>query len=413
MIFKRTVILLAILSSISLYTLIFIPPGIIKMLEFAVPLVLVFLIPVFRLYDKSFRFSPKFRVEVGLIFLAVIISMFAAFYFHRQSFANTAVVQRFIYFLLFYPVLHVLKPKPGDLIKFMVIMGVVYAGLYILQSIVYPTKLVTSAMFMERNTLRIAMPGSGYLFLAYLIALSWFIRTNNPKFLLVCILALTVFMMQGTRQVLLPAALITILSILFSRKVKSRPVILLLVATALIPVYFIFSDIFNAIVEVTQQQAASPQENIRVKAALFFLNEFTPNKLAYITGNGVPSTHSVYGMRINDFKELFGYFQSDIGIIGDYTKFGILIVVAEISIFLRVMLMRLPVELAFLKYNVLASILAIMFSSAFSYADTIVVICMTMYLVDTAAHFDIPEEINLSPAKNDFPADEEQVSPST
>ncbi len=241
--FKRSVILLAILSSISLYTLIFIPPGIIKMLEFAVPLVLVFLIPVFRLYDSSFRFRPKFRVEVGLIFLAVIISMFAAYYFHKQKMANTAVVQRFIYFLLFYPVLHVLKPKPSDLIKIMVIMGIVYAGLYFIQTAVYPTKLVTSAMFMERNTLRIAIPGSGYLFLAYLIALSWFIRTNNPKFLLVCILALTIFMMQGTRQVLLPAALITILSILFSRKVKSRPVIITLIALALIPVYFIFSDI--------------------------------------------------------------------------------------------------------------------------------------------------------------------------
>lgn len=410
MIFRRFLILLAILSSISLYTLIYIPPSIIKMLEFAVPLLLVFLIPVYRLYDTSYRFRPMFRVEVGLIFLAVIISMFAAYYFHGQKFANTAVVQRFIYFLLFYPVLHVLKPKPGDLIKLMVIMGVIYAGLYILQTAVYPMKLVSSAMFMERNTLRIAMPGSGYLFLAYLIALSWFIRSNNPKFLLVCILALGVFMMQGTRQVLLPAALITILSILFSRKVKSRPVILTLVALALIPVYFIFSDIFNAIIDVTRQQAASPEENIRVKAAAFFLYEFTPNKIAYFTGNGVPSTHSVYGMRINAFKELFGYFQSDIGIIGDYTKFGILVVIAQISIFVRVLLMRLPVELAFLKYNVLASILAIMFSSAFSYADNIVVICMTMYLADTATFFEPKEVFAPDQMSLEEQAHEDQVS---
>jgi hypothetical protein len=288
---------------------------------------------------------------------------------------------------MLYPLLHVLKPHPEELVRMMIYFGIIYAFLYLLQTVLYPTKISNVIMFMDRNTLRIALPGSGYLFLAYLIGLSRFIKTNNLIYLLLCMLAVAVFSLTGTRQILAPLALITILSILFSKKVKSRIMIITLVILALLPTYYIFKDTFDALFKVSQEQSTNLAENKRFKAAVFFLFEFFPNKLTYIIGNGVPSGNSPYGMQINAYKQLFGYFQSDIGIIGDYTKFGILLVIAQLSMFTRIMFIRMPAEFDFVKFNILASILSIFFGSSFSYAENIVVLCIMFYLADVASHY--------------------------
>ena len=384
--FKKIVILFIILSSASLYTLIFIPDQVINLLRLAVPVAMLFLLVVYRVYDNSARFRPGFSIEFGLIFLAVIISMFGAYYFHKQDFAVTAVAQRFIYFIIFYPVLHVLKPKPDFLISVFVYLGVFYAVLYLLQLLVYPTELVSANMFVDRETLRIALPGSGFLILAYLIGLSRLVKTNNIKYLLLCILTLIVIALMGTRQVIAPTALITILMVVFSKKVKSRALIIVLLAFATIPIYFLFIDIFNAMFEVSQVQASDYKGDIRVKAATFFLFEFFPTKMSYIIGNGVPSALSLYGIKMNAYAKILGYYQSDIGIIGDYTKFGILMVIAQVSLFTRVLIRRMPADLDFIKYNFLMALLTIFFGSSFGYADFIVIIAISLYLIDIAPY---------------------------
>jgi|WetSurSiteA1Bulk_404760.scaffolds.fasta_scaffold00747_5 hypothetical protein len=389
--FKKVVILIVILSSVSLYTLIIFPDRFINVLRLAVPVAMFFLFLVYRVYDNSYRFKPKFRIEVGLILFSVVLSMFGAYYFHKQDFAVTAVAQRFIYFIMFYPLLHVLKPKPEFLIKLIIILGIFYAVLYIIQILIYPTELVSAKIFVDRETLRISLPGSGFLMLAYLIGLSRLIKTNNLKYLLLCLLSLIVLALLGTRQVIAPAALVTILSVLFSKRVKSRPLIIVLIAIATIPVYFIFLDIFNAMFEVSKMQATNYQGDIRVKAATFFLLDFFPNTMSYIIGNGVPSALSPYGIRMNAYAKFLGYYQSDIGIIGDYTKFGILIVIAQISMYARVMSKRLPLELDFIKNNFLIALLTIFFGSSFGYADYIVIICISLYLIDTASYFNPPD----------------------
>jgi hypothetical protein len=384
--FKKIIIILVILSSLSLYTFIFIPAPVIKMLEFTVPLFMLFVIVFYKVYDNSDRFKAGFRFEMGLIFFAVVISMFGAYYFHKQSFAITAVTQRFIYFFIFYAFLHVLKPKPEDLIRIIVYFGVVYAIFYIIQTLIYPRLLFDAKIFRDRGTLRIFIPGSGFLFLAYLIGLSRFIKTYNTKHIFLCTLALIVFVLLGTRQVIAPATIVTILMILFSKKVTSKVLTIVLMLLIAVPAYFLFKDIFMGMFELSQKQISHYDQNIRYKAAFFYLFEFFPNKLSYIIGNGVPSSQSPYGIQINAFKDLFGYYQSDIGIIGDYSKFGLLLIIAQLSMYMRVMLRRLPQELDFIKYNFFVLILNIFISTgAFGYAESIIIICISLYLMDSCA----------------------------
>jgi hypothetical protein len=326
--------------------------------------------------------------------------MFGAYYFHQQGFAITAVTQRFIYFLLFYPLLHVLKPKPEELIRIVIYLGIIYAVIYLLQKMAYPMKLVDAKLFIDRATLRITIAGSGLLLIAYLVGLTKFIKTYDIRYFLLCLLSLVIFVLLGSRQVIAPAVLMAILSVIFSKKVKSRAVTILLMASVAIPVYFIFAEILGQMLTFSQHQAAYYKEDVRFKAAIYFLTDFFPNKLSYITGNGVPSALSPYGIQVNAFKKVLGFHQSDIGIIGDYSTFGILLVIAQIIIYVRAMSIRLPGELDFIKLNFLVLILTIFISGgAFSYAENIVIICLSLYLIDISHVYDKAEKGILTPVE--------------
>jgi hypothetical protein len=337
--------------------------------------------------------------------------MFGAYYFHKQSFAITAITQRFIYFLLFYSLLHVLKPKPKELINIILYIGIIFAVLYLIQSLIYPVKLYSGIMRLDRGTLRIAMEGSGFLFLAYLIGLTQFIKTYDIKYLLICILTIVIFILLGTRQIIAPAALVTILAVLFSKKIKSKPITIILLIFIVLPVYFLFKDIFGAMIELTQHEAINFHENSRFKAAIFFLTDFFPNRLSYFIGNGVPSDLSPYGIQVNAFNKLFGFYQSDIGIIGDYSKFGILFVIAQISIYVRITLTRLPGNLEFVKLNIIASLVTILIGSSFNSADYILIVCISLYLVDISSYYDPVVGLSASVLKgNETSAPNQQIA---
>ena len=389
--YKRIVITIVILSSVSLFNLIFIPEAIVKLLGFAAPAFMLAIIIMHGIYDQSFRFKKRFTIEISLIFISLILSMFGAYYFHDQGFGITATTQRFMYFLLFYPFLHVLKPKPDELIEIILFVGISYAMIYIFQTLAYPTMLVDAKVMIDRSTLRIAIPGSGFLFITYLISVTYFIKTYNRKSLIITLFSLLVFVLLGTRQVLAPAAFLTLLSVLFSKKVKSRALAIFLIMLMAVPAYFLFVDTFSAMIDISSKQASNMTYDVRYKSAIFYLFEFFPNKLSYIIGNGVSSTLTPYGMKVKSFNELLGYYQSDIGIIGDYSKFGILFVIGQMSLYIRILFMRLPGNLDFVKLNIGASLLTILLGSAFSNEDFIVIVCIMLYLVDTSVYFNSTE----------------------
>jgi hypothetical protein len=261
--------------------------------------------------------------------------------------------------------------------------AIVYIILYLVQTVLYPVKLFNVGFLKERGTLRIFIPGSGYLYLAYLLGLALFIKTFHYRYLVLCLFALIIFVLLGTRQVIAPATVVSILMIVFSKKIKTKFVTIFLLLLMAIPLYYLFKDIFTAMVDVSQKQISNYSQDVRYKAAIFYLFEFFPNKLAYLTGNGVPSSLSPYGHRVNAFQDMLGYYQSDIGIIGDYAKFGILAVIAQIAIFVRVLFFRLPEELKFIKYYFITLIITIFISGgSFSYAENILIMCIVMYMID-------------------------------
>jgi len=394
--FKKIIIAFVILASLSMYNLIFIPENIIKYLELGVPILMLLVIIIYKIYDKSFKFKHLFRFEMSLVFLAVIFSMFAAYFFHGQKFTITIVTQRFVYFFLVYALLHALKPRPEELMRMIVYLGIIYIIFYIVQTILYPFMLFNAGVLVERGTTRIFVPGSSYLFLAYLICLALFIQSFHYRYFILCIAAIIIFVLLGTRQVIAPAAIVSIIMVLLSKKVKSKFVTIILLLLITIPVYFLFKEIFVSMFELSEKQLSNYSQNVRYRAVLFYLFEFFPNKLSYLIGNGVPSAHSPYGIKVNAFADAFGYFQSDIGIVGDYAKFGLLIVIAEIYMSIRILTFKLPEGYQSIKYYFIALLLTIFLSDGpFSNAENITIICLLLYIIDVSRYNSsptIPEE---------------------
>jgi len=380
---KKISIYIIILCSLKLYSIAFLPEFLVKVTEWIGIGMILALLVIYMVYQGEKQIKKHFTLPVLLIFLAVFLSMIGSNVFQDQSIPITAYAQRAIYYYLIYFLLHYMKPEGKFIVKTILIFAVVYMGIYYLQSIVYPMELTTSKMFIDRGTLRIFMDGSGYLVIAFYIWLYLTFRNYSFKYLLALFLSMGVFVLLGTRQVLAVILLITILFILQSRVVKAKALLFLLMGIALIPIFFLFESIILSMFEVTRTQSQNLEGGIRLEAAKFFLQRFIPNELAHITGNGSPGS-SIYGLRLARYSEEYGYYLSDIGLIGEYVKYGIIYVLAVGMIFFRVFRRKLPENLMFIKYNFLGMLLTLVTGGgAFgSSSENIILICFLLYLID-------------------------------
>ncbi|NJK95454.1 MAG: hypothetical protein HC905_11585 [Bacteroidales bacterium] len=204
------------------------------------------------IYDKNIRLSRNFNTEINIIIVSVLFSMFGASLFHGQTFFQTAIAQKAIYFFAFYFLLSYIKIHPEELINLMVIFGIAYALVYIAQFIVFPKQLVSSKILEERGTLRIYMAGGEYSYFAYFFALYKFAKTHKVYYIFLMLLFLSIFIMLGSRQLIATIFGITMLFFLLSKQVKSKFAIGLLGFGLLVSVYFQFQEVFNSMFEVSQ-----------------------------------------------------------------------------------------------------------------------------------------------------------------
>jgi hypothetical protein len=380
---KKFIFIIIILSSLKFYQPAFFPEILLKASDWLGIFLIFGLLIIYLIYNREKQEKKHFVFPVILILVSVFISMFGAYVFQDQSFLATGYGQRAIYFYFIYFLLHYLKFSVEYIVRIIGIFGLVFIAIYIIQYVVFPIQITQSHMFLDRGTLRIFLSGAGYLVIAYFIWLYSIFKSFKIKYLIFLLLALTVFVLLGTRQVIAAMVLLTILAILQSRIIKSKFLLFTLIGIAFIPVYFLFQDIIFAMFEVTLEQSESVQGNIRVVAARFFLTDFFPSGFSYFTGNGATGP-SLYGLRVVRYMEEYGYYQSDLGLIGEYTMFGALFVIAVFIILIRVLRTKLPDKLMFIKYNFLGIILTLVTGGgAFgSSGANILIICILLYVVD-------------------------------
>jgi hypothetical protein len=339
------------------------------------------LLMIYIAYANDDGIRKRFGTEIWMIFIALIVSAFACVFFHEQSILTSLFSQYEFYIFILYFLLHRMRPDTVKIVDMFVWLGYIYCFIYFLQYFAYPAKIVSSIIFNDRGTIRIFMPGSQYIFASWFILLSRFFITKRVINLIGLIPILIVFILLGTRQVLATVILLTLLNILLSRAIKSKVTTYILIALMLIPFYFLFQGIFDQLFEVSRKAQSGMKDNIRVLAANYFLFDFNRNPLWVITGNGMPGPHSHYGTFLSNMSEKLGYYQSDIGIIGDLSKFGILFALAQLMFMIKLIFLKYSEKHAFIRYNAIAMLLT-MFTGAGLGSGIIVFICLMFYIAE-------------------------------
>jgi len=356
--------------------------NIIYVLQFGIIIVMIVLLLFQQVYWRLKVRIHYFVFPVLCLLFGVFLSMYTAFSEHAQPFGVSIWANRYLYYFLFYFLLHLLFVSPKELERLIFIIGVIYALAFLVQYLLYPTMLFDVRMGIERGTIRIFIPGLAFLNLAYFIALQRVLYKNSLMYLGFMVLFLIVYLLTGTRSIIAGPAVVTLVALIISKRVKSRWGMFVLVLLATIVAFSLFQDIVINLIQVSEAQSMETGENIRVKAARFFLVDFFPNKWAYIAGNSEAHQASAYGMEIFTYKMRNGFYQSDIGFLGEFSKYGLFLLVSAISMFW--IGFRCPVtdEYRYTRYFWLLTLLTLPLGSSFTTPDFIVSICVVMYLFD-------------------------------
>lgn len=370
------------LACVSLFWFSMVPKNIVLLAQTAAIILMLVVVLVGNIYDRSKRFTQNFGYEISFIFLAIFLSTFGANWGHQQSFGLTMWAQRGMYFYLFYFFLHTTRMRTEDIERLLISISIIYIACFLLQYVAYPRVLFGTRMDEDRGTIRIFLPGKAFVVMMYFYCLQMFFRNHKASYIVFCVLTLLVTLLQGTRSALGLLLLGTILNLVISKQVKSKLLISFLLFLCVIPVFFIFQDIILNLILVSEEQSANEGEDVRVRAARFFLTEFYPSKLNYFIGNGEEHMASAYGMKVFFYKVTFGFFLSDIGIIGEYVKFGIIYVVSVVMIVIKVLRARLDPKYYYFKYYIAISIMGMIVGGTFSKFDAFVPILAMLYIID-------------------------------
>ena len=380
---NKVLVIVIILCSIGFYDI----NGLGNMVKGLQLLGAVLIIIVLLLYwvygDKQQTHVKKnFNIFIIVLLLTLIPSMINAAYFHNQSLVRSLYEQRDVYYYLSYFLLHQMRLEKKFLEKLILYFGITYLLFYIIQFLVYPTVLFDVSMMKDRNTLRINLPGVTFAFLSYFYCLQHFYHKKKIKYVIIMILTLVVAILLGGRQVVFMLFFVTILFLLINRHVKYKPAILILAISGLISIYLSFEEVFNAFIQTTVQTREEGSEYIRVRAARYFLVNFSPNKWTFIFGNGNPSGTSSYGRTVERLMDEQGYFISDIGMIGVYVYYGIFFVLGSIALLIKALTLKIKEQSKYIKYYLIMVLQAILTGTGFMRSEFIVVYCIMLYILD-------------------------------
>ncbi|MCD4696072.1 MAG: hypothetical protein K8S16_07500, partial [Bacteroidales bacterium] len=299
---RQISVFLIYLSSVSVFWFSMIPKNLVHAFSAAMILLMVTVILMGLIYDRSERFKHHFGMEIMLIFLALLLSSFGAKWGHDQGFPLTMWAQKGMYFYLFYFFLHTIRIRPKEIERLIFIISILYIVSFMLQYVAFPKILFDARVEEDRGTVRIFLPGKSFVVVMYFYFLQLFFERTKPKYLIFCLLTFIVTLLQGTRSALGLLLLGTIFNLIFSKRVKSRFLILFLLILCIIPIFFVFQDILMNLVLVSEDQSENSEDDIRVRSATFFLTDFYPGALNYLIGNGESHMGSAYGMRIFYYK---------------------------------------------------------------------------------------------------------------
>lgn len=348
----NSVTFFAVAAYFELFKFIMIPYSIRVMSQVVVCGLMLLLIILRLIYQPEKLVKMNFAIPIFILIISALPSYFVAQSSHNQSFLISAYANRIIWFYLLYFFVHVYQISVKFIIRMILFIGLLAVVLYYVQFTLYPKILLDINILEGRGTIRLFVAGMLCTQAAYFYYLNRFFKKNSIIDLVLALVSLSIFVLQGTRQLLFAIALLTLVNLFFSRRVKGRVLKIGVLALASVAVFFIFREIFIELTRISTSQVSDLSSGIRIKAARFFLTTFQPSEWSYIFGNGGSGQGSIYSQKMTLYSFKYGFYTTDIGVIGDYVKYGIIFVAAGLYMLTKSLLIKVNSEFRYLKYYI-------------------------------------------------------------
>ncbi|WP_143157241.1 hypothetical protein [Cnuella takakiae] len=142
--------------------------------------------------------------------------------------------------------------------------------------------------------------------------------------------------------------------------------------------------LFSELIELTNRQITTNDEDIRYVSARFFLFDYWPQSpWAKWLGNGMAASDTNYLNELTMYAKVKGLYRSDVGIIGAFNQYGILYVVLVLSFLLKGILIKIKSQdNRYLKIFFYYPAILLIINEGFTSPEGIVYICCIMYLMD-------------------------------
>lgn len=290
--------------------------------------------------------TSNFKKEVLAMAFVPFLSVFSCYFYHGQDMATTAIATRANLIWLFYIVLH----KDGylsDSVKQNLIMAAFIAsGLYIIQQALYPSfyyfdeNAEITDIEVRNGLYRFRLFRNAYFIywgLYYYIDI--FLKDKGKLNFLWVVVMLVGIYLTLTRQIwfsiLLPIFLIPFVK---DNEISLKKTFAIVVSV--VAAYFLISNlsaiIGSEMIESTKNQLDN-EDDIRLVGMTYFGLEYWVDWLNVVFGNGVPSFgNSEYGNFMQSLRDNNHLFVSDIGIVGSFSTYGLVYILAYIFLYVKI-----------------------------------------------------------------------------
>jgi len=389
----RIVALLAIVSYFELFKLTAFP-YIIRQFSQVIVMAMMFILIIIKIiYSQERPVKMNFAVPIILLMIGALPSYFVAAAYHGQNLLISLYANRIIWFYLLYFFVHFYKVSPRFLLRLVILTGLFAVVLYYIQFYMFPQMIMEINFQTDRGTIRLFVAGLICTQAAYFYFLKRFFAKNRIIYLVFALLCLSVFILQGTRQIIFALIFLSLVYVLLARRIRSRTFVSFIFITGAITLFFLFREIFIELTEVSATQVRSLGEGVRLKAAKFFITDFMPNIYAYLFGNGNSGLSSRYNQEMMMYVFKNGYYVSDIGLLGDYVKYGIVFITAGIYLIIKGLTFKISNNIDFLKFYIFLQCFTVFTGYGFlGGVDIIMLLILYVFDVDRAEQTEAKED---------------------
>ena len=329
--------------------------------------VIFIILLVYSLSEISIKKHPI----LTMLLISTLVSMMMSVFFWDQSLVSAFKSFRRYYLLIIYFYLFKISADKNQVEKALLILAIIYVFCWLYQIVKVPELVFgmdrDEALddMSQRGFYRFWIPTKEHVAFIALFMFELFRRTKRNIYLIGTLLGFIVVILHVGRQMMFWTFVSLLLLILYFNREKWKRIVLMTILIFAIG-YVLFQNIptLNLVYEMTTEQVANANEDIRLQSMEFYLNHSMSNIFTFLFGNGVAGEGKLAAFHLR--ANTLGYYEGDIGYVALLFDFGLLGLMLYIALF--IFIFRLPIEK---KYVYLKCYLIYIFGSyAFSHTLT-------------------------------------------